>query len=55
LVDFLLELLRNGLALEDLVLAVLEVSLHSVFTDGEGDDEGLPGYSWRVQAGAEAS
>jgi len=55
LVDFLLELLGDGLALEDLVLAVLEVGFDGVFAHCEGDDERFPWDAWRVQAGAEAS
>ena len=55
LVDFLLELFGDGLSLEDLVLAVLEVGLDGIFADCKGDDEGLPWDARRVQAGAEAS
>lgn len=38
----MLELFGDGLALEDLVLAVGEVRFEGKFTDGKGEDERFP-------------
>lgn len=42
LVDLMLELFRDGFALEDLVLAVGKVGLECELANGEGEDERLP-------------